>query len=123
MSDNTKSTLYCFKVTEEDGKFSLCRYAINDYKTTSGAYKSEYHFLGKYIGENHRAYVSGDKMDRFVNNKVYSLNSSIADAERIIEQTLQSQCDAARAKLDRCTYRLDAWKAYADKGCISEGGD
>lgn len=123
MSDNIKPTLYCFKMIEEDGKFSLYRYAINDYKTTLGAYKSEYHFLGKYIDENHRAYVSGDKIDRFVNNKVYSLNSSITDAERIIEQTLQSQCDAARAKLDRCIYRLNAWKAYVSGDCATEEGE
>ena len=78
-------TLYCFKYDEETGKIETIE--IPEYRVDVNRYtgRKTYCFQKPRINKSDSHYhIPEAKLDRYVNNKVYTFNSDIQNAKRII---------------------------------------
>ena len=77
--------LYCFKYDEETGKIETIE--IPEYRVDVNRYtgRKRYCFQKPKINKSDGHYnIPEAKLDRYVNNKVYTFNSDIQNAKRII---------------------------------------
>ena len=77
--------LYCFKYDEETGKIETIE--IPEYRVDVNRYtgRKTYCFQKPRINKSDSHYhIPEAKLDRYVNNKVYTFNSDIQNAKRII---------------------------------------
>lgn len=88
--------LYCFKYDKENGK--LTKIEIPEYGTSINKYTSRktYYFNKPKINKIDNYYqVPEEKIDRFVNDKVYTFNPDVENVKMIIYSTLEEKRDKA----------------------------
>lgn len=96
--------LYCFKLDDITGKIK--KYTITDFKFSKNAYGYEtrdvWQFRGQ-LGNNdtYRYYVERNKLDRFVTNKLYTLNGDEDRAYQIIMDAIRDKADKAERDMKR----------------------
>ena len=95
-------TLYRFKLDRTTGKIE--RVAIKEYTIKEN-------YIGKmmitYRLNSRTSMVSADNIERYLNDMVYSYNSSIDNAIEIIKADLENKIVSAKNTLDKCTGILE----------------
>ena len=93
-------TLYCFKVNPEDGeikKITIPEYTVkNNSPYTS---RKTYTFNNNINSEGKFYYLSSEKIDRYVSNKLFTFDSSMIDAVTEIINTLETKSEKLRDDL------------------------
>lgn len=89
-------TLYCFKYDKENGK--LTKIEIPEYATSVNKFtdRKTYYFNKPRINKSIGVYqVPEEKLDRFVNDKVFTFNPDVKNVKYIIYDTLVDKRDKA----------------------------
>lgn len=88
--------LYCFKYDKENGK--LTKIEIPEYGTSTNRFteRKTYYFNKPRINKSSSLYqVTEEKIDRFVNNKVFTFNPDVENVKQIIYSTLVDKMNNA----------------------------
>lgn len=106
MSD--KLPIYCFKLDAET--FELTRIEITDYETIKcNSRRHIYKWEKPKINRcEKRFYLNPEKIDRFVNNKVFTFNPDREHAWYIIESTLETKLVEHKAAVEKISNTLNS---------------
>ena len=108
--------LHCFKLVEANGRYQLEHFEITDWSLRKLYSGFEYSFKGNLIESSYRnETVKDSKLDRFVNNKVFTFNPEEDHAKMIIEYELNSKKQKAEEKLKRCSEMLNLWNIFTSE--------
>ena len=89
-------TLYCFKYDKENGK--LTKTEIPEYGTSTNRFtgRKTYYFNKPRINKSSGLYqVPEEKIDRFVNDKVFTFNPDVENVKHIIYNTVVDKMNNA----------------------------
>lgn len=102
-------TLYCFKYDKENGK--LTKIEIPEYKIITNRFtdKKIYYFEKPKINKSDSHYQTPEeKLDRFVNDKIFTFNPDEQRVKRIILNTIC--CKRDKAKIEYHKYQNEVEK-------------
>lgn len=108
-------SIYCFKINKDT--FELSRIEIPKYRIRKinnyGKFVYEWE-LPKINRYDKHFYLEPEKIDRFVNYKVFTFNPDAQNALNIIKSTLEKQLDEFTSKIQRTQNFLENIKRRND---------
>lgn len=112
METNEKRSLYCYRFLEstDTNNSSLERIVIDEWHLSKGLCRSVYKFKANYLYRKGGNYtLLEDKLDRFVNGKIFTFNPDPNFAIETISKQLKDDVVAAQVKLNRAEDRWKCW--------------
>ena len=111
----SNTTLYCFKVNEDEDAIKIHKYEINDYNyVKKHEFRKEYSFPGKVIGSPYRTFVvNEDNIDKYVLQRVFTFDSSYKHAIDVIEDKLKEQIEKSERYITNWKQKLDKLDRYS----------
>ena len=107
-----ENTLYCFEFNEDTGELS--KEEITEYKVSHPyslpAFSNIKQYRFKYKGRN--IIIRDDKLDKFLNWKVYTFNDSLENVKSIIYDTIYNKRAEYEKQYNRYTKLLEIIKTY-----------
>ena len=107
-----ENTLYCFEFNEDTGEISkeeITEYKVSHpYNLPAFSHIKQYRF--KYKGRN--ITIKDDKLDKFLNWKVYTFNDSLENVKSIIYDTIYNKKVEFEKQYNRYTELLEIVKPY-----------